>query len=216
MPKPPFTFLILENGTYIRWPGFETRFKPEMAGAFPSYFKVSSKNFLALLPRNWLDTMSPSFSSIFAISRRILEYGNSIVSFKTSDAFRIWVNMSAIGSVIVSVIELPAAFHYSGYQALVCRFAKANPAQVKVAHVSPLPSAPKAPQGFSGRKLGLLLCFCYFRYGCHNLSILMENRLNAITQSPVPWFWRSLLPLFPSSGERVPFREGSRGRKSFP
>src|SRR4051794_31468693 len=76
--------------------------------------------------------MYPSSLSRRAISSLIREFGISTWSWRARFAFRMRLNMSAIGSVSTCFL-LPTALGHAGNRALVRELAQADPAEAELA-----------------------------------------------------------------------------------
>src|SRR3989344_3661452 len=155
----------------MRWPGFDTRFRPVIRGS-PSaeYFKRNFKTFIfpacpACLPVGKVGRSSsavsvfsnqPCFSKTVARLALSFEYGKTTSCFFISRALRILVNMSEIGSVI---IWLPARLNNSRDLAFGGHLAETNAANIKISHIPALAAAAPASSHQSGGKFGVSLRF---------------------------------------------------------
>src|SRR6516225_12227193 len=91
--------------------------------------------------------MKPSSFRIRAISVFNFEAGTSTFGWRAWIALRTRVSMSAIGSVIMSVLLslLPTGFNHSWNLAVQCKLAEAQPADTELAQIAArAPAAPAA------------------------------------------------------------------------
>src|SRR5579872_2325425 len=98
--------------------------------------------------------MKPSRSSTLARFSLSLELGILTLSNMAALALRIRVSMSAMGSVMVMAIPLPAGLRDAGHLAGVHHGAQADPAQPELAVDRARPPAALAARVGSRRELG--------------------------------------------------------------
>src|SRR5512138_3364049 len=143
----PFRMRGMESvGTYRRSPGFETRLISLMAGARSALY-LRRMVMAPWGPSSWTtkSLMKPSPLSTSAIRIFSRERGTSTFSWRAAEAFRMRVNMSAMGSVmLIARSPLPARLDDAGDLALQRALAEADAAHLELAQIRPGPAAERA------------------------------------------------------------------------